>query len=283
MVKNILVIGGHGMLGKPVVRQLVKAGFKVRALGRDVDKVKGMLREEVEVVPGDLQDVDSIREAAEGMEAVYLNLNTTNPKVAFRQELDGVMNVLDSLKNRKEVIIAKIGGLTSAAGSHGKWLSAEQRAQAEQAMIDSGHPYLIFRPSWFFETLPMMVRKGKYMQLGNPRPVYWLAADDYGKMVVKAFQDGFENKIWAVQGPVPIGFEEIASKFIELYDKSIKIGKVPMFMVKIMSMVNPGMDNIYYLIRHMEQHPEQLAGAQAWEELGKPEVTLEQWCERYKK
>ena len=271
------------MLGKPVVRQLLKGGFNIRALARDIDKVKNLLPEQVEVVQGDLQDAGSIAKAAEGMDAVYMNLNTTNPKAAFRQEFDGVMNVLKALEDRRDVLLSKIGGLSSEQGSHEKWLSAVQRAQAEQAIIDSGHPYLIFRPSWFFESLPMMVRKGKYMLLGNPLPVYWLACDDYGKMVVKAFREGFENKIWPVQGENPIGFEEIARKFIELHDKNIKIRKVPMFMVKIMSMINPEMDTIYYLVRHLERNPEQFVSRQTWDELGKPETTLEQWCRQLNK
>jgi hypothetical protein len=37
----------------------------------------------------------------------------------------------------------------------------ENEFQAEQAVRNSGIPYMIFRPTWFFESLDLMIRKRK--------------------------------------------------------------------------------------------------------------------------
>jgi NAD dependent epimerase/dehydratase family enzyme len=42
-VKKLLFIGGHGMLGRPVVRQMVKDGFEISVLARHPDIARQLL------------------------------------------------------------------------------------------------------------------------------------------------------------------------------------------------------------------------------------------------
>ena len=67
-MKKILVIGGQGMLGRPVVRRLLKEGFEVRVMARQPEKAAAKLPDGVEVVLGDLQDIECIRHVAEDVE-----------------------------------------------------------------------------------------------------------------------------------------------------------------------------------------------------------------------
>lgn len=67
---TILVTGATGNVGRNVVEQLAKRGAKVRALVRDPSKVK--FPEGVEVVKGDLLDVDSLRAAMSGASSLFL-------------------------------------------------------------------------------------------------------------------------------------------------------------------------------------------------------------------
>ncbi|HEY8945151.1 MAG TPA: NmrA/HSCARG family protein, partial [Polyangiaceae bacterium] len=66
----ILVTGSTGTVGRQVVAQLVKRGASVRALARDPAKANHPT--EVEVVPGDLLDVDSLRGALTGASSLFL-------------------------------------------------------------------------------------------------------------------------------------------------------------------------------------------------------------------
>ncbi len=277
MIGKVLVIGGHGMLGLPVTRQLVKENFSVRAFVRDIGKVKNIFPETVEIIKGDLQDLSTLKTAVDGIDAVYLNLSTDNPKAVFKAELDGTKNVIKALTDKPEVLIAKISGMSCYKAPDKLWLDAQQKYEAEAEIIKSGHPYLIFRPTWFMESLHLMVEKGKFRILGDPQPLYWIAGDDYAKMVTSAFRKGIKNKIYAVQGKEALSMRQAAQKYVEVIDKSIKIVRIPLWMVKIISWFKPEMSTIYHLVKEITENPEKFISKEAWEELYEPKITVEEF------
>ncbi|MER8422398.1 NmrA/HSCARG family protein [Mesorhizobium sp. M0189] len=67
---TILVTGATGNVGRNVVEQLVKRGAHVRALVRDPSKAN--FAAGVDVVQGDLLDVDSLRKAFSGVSTLFL-------------------------------------------------------------------------------------------------------------------------------------------------------------------------------------------------------------------
>jgi len=73
---TILVTGATGTIGRQVVDQLVKRGARVRALVRD--PAKANFPDGVDVVQGDLLDVDALRGAFAGVSALFL-LNAVVP------------------------------------------------------------------------------------------------------------------------------------------------------------------------------------------------------------
>ena len=73
---TILVTGATGQVGRQVVAQLVQRGAAVRVLVRDVSKAD--FPASVEVVQGDLLDVDALRRAFSGVSTLFL-LNAVVP------------------------------------------------------------------------------------------------------------------------------------------------------------------------------------------------------------
>ncbi|MBN8907072.1 MAG: NmrA/HSCARG family protein [Rhodospirillales bacterium] len=67
---TILVIGATGRVGRHVVESLVQRGAKVRALTRDTSKAA--FAKEVDIVKGDLLDIDSLRNAFAGVRTLFL-------------------------------------------------------------------------------------------------------------------------------------------------------------------------------------------------------------------
>ncbi|RYB06726.1 SDR family oxidoreductase [Lichenibacterium ramalinae] len=67
---TILVTGATGRVGRNVVEQLAKRGASVRVLTRDPDKAS--FPEGVEVVKGDLLDIDALRSALAGTRTLFL-------------------------------------------------------------------------------------------------------------------------------------------------------------------------------------------------------------------
>ena len=67
---TILVTGATGRVGRHVVQQLVKRGADVRVLVRDTSKAS--FPAGVEVVQGDLLDIDALRTALSGVNTLFL-------------------------------------------------------------------------------------------------------------------------------------------------------------------------------------------------------------------
>jgi putative NADH-flavin reductase len=73
-MQKILFIGASGMLGKPVALELMRAGFPVTLLARDIEKMKKFFPN-ASVVKGDVFDISSLEAAMAGHEIVYANLS----------------------------------------------------------------------------------------------------------------------------------------------------------------------------------------------------------------
>ena len=59
--------------------------------------------------------------------------------------------------------------------------------RAERAIVGSGVPYTIFRPTYFMESLPRHVRGARAVVLGRqPHPFHMIAAADFARMVSRA-------------------------------------------------------------------------------------------------
>jgi dihydroflavonol-4-reductase len=68
---RVLVTGGTGLVGGAIVRALLKRGRTVRVLVRDPGRAGGLLGANVDIAPGSLQDVGSLRAACRGIAEIY--------------------------------------------------------------------------------------------------------------------------------------------------------------------------------------------------------------------
>jgi dTDP-L-rhamnose 4-epimerase len=78
MSDRILITGGAGFIGSHLADELLKHGYRVRALDNLSPQVHGpdqrrpaYLADEVELVVGDVRDPDAVRRALAGVDAVY--------------------------------------------------------------------------------------------------------------------------------------------------------------------------------------------------------------------
>lgn len=109
--KLYLVTGAAGFLGGTVCRQLVERGEKVKALVLPNDPAKQYLPETVEIVEGDLCDMESLKEffkVPQGTEKVVMHIAsivTVNPE--FNQKVmdvnyTGTLNIIELCLEDKE-------------------------------------------------------------------------------------------------------------------------------------------------------------------------------------
>jgi dihydroflavonol-4-reductase len=95
-----LVTGAAGFIGSHVVRALVQDGWAVRALHRPSDDLRNLQGLDVERVPGDVTDRDSVRAAVSGCDRVFhlaaiYALWLPDPGVMDRVNVEGTRLVLE--------------------------------------------------------------------------------------------------------------------------------------------------------------------------------------------
>ncbi len=98
-IKNLLLTGAGGKIGRSTLAELVKTGFSVRALAFD-DGLEVKKLENVEVVTGDLRDEALAPKLIEDMDAVIHLANVKEHRELFMDaNIKGTFYLLDACKN----------------------------------------------------------------------------------------------------------------------------------------------------------------------------------------
>lgn len=283
---HIAVLGATGMLGQPVARALIQAGFPVRIIARDVKKARGLFPD-ADVVVGDIRDVDSLTRALSGIDTVYLNLSVkqTERKTDFHTESQGITNLLDAAHRAG---VRRIGYLSSIImryqGMNGfRWWVFDIKQRAVQRIKASGIAYSIFYPSCFMESLNATQRMGPLILLVGRSDVkpWYIAASDYGQQVAQAFRGATDeqNQEYVIQGPQAITQHEAAERFVAAYKKEkLTLMTTPPFLMKLGRPFSPQADYGWYITEAINKYPETFEAERTWAELGKPETTIEMFA-----
>lgn len=284
---RIAIIGATGMLGQPVAHELIEAGFWVRIIARDVAKTKALFPG-AEVVPGDLRNAIRLADALRGIDAVYLSLSIKQDEkqADFHTEREGLTNLIQSAQLAG---VRRIGYLSSIImryqGMNGfNWWVFDVKQEAVRCLKTSGIPYSIFYPSCFMESLNGTQRMGRFLLLVGRSPVrpMYIAAQDYGKQVVRAFQtaqDG-QNQEYIIQGPDAVTQHEAAERFAAAYRKEkLRIVTTPPFLMKLCRPFSAQADYGWHITEALNNYPETFEAKNTWDDLGKPTITLEQFAE----
>jgi len=167
---TIFVTGATGFIGTKLVNALLAKGYSVHALSRAASNREGLMHERVRLVQGDLLDRDSLRKGMEGCSqvfhlAAYAKNWSRDPSVFFRQNVDGMTNVLDAARDAgiKRVVFtstivvfgprpAGVIGDESMPRITPKYFTEyeESKAVAERKALEyvkKGHPIVIVNPT----------------------------------------------------------------------------------------------------------------------------------------
>ena len=73
-MNKILVYGATGDQGLPLIDELLKHGYKVRAASRNPDDFNAYASSDVEPVKADLFDIESLRAVSKDIDGIAMNL-----------------------------------------------------------------------------------------------------------------------------------------------------------------------------------------------------------------
>lgn len=87
-MEKIAIIGGTGMLGQPVTKAFIEAGFQVTLLVRNESKARALFGTAAQLIVGDISDPNALKQALRDKDVVYLNLSVEqgSSKSGFQPE-----------------------------------------------------------------------------------------------------------------------------------------------------------------------------------------------------
>jgi hypothetical protein len=244
--KQITVIGATGNIGVPVVRNLINAGFKVKAISRNLDKAKKLFGfyESVEIVKADIRDVQSLQSALKNTEYLYLNLSThtTDVNIPFAEEREGVENILKAIDKNTIKQIIQISGLgaldNNDSQNNFRFVPNIIRKQGQKLIKESGIPYTILHCSWFLDSFVFYQRNNVYSVIGNDtNPIYFTNCYDFTQHLINAI--GNEKaffKEFPVQGKKGYTHSNAARNFLNIFSEKSKVKNLSMPIIRILAL-----------------------------------------------
>ncbi len=281
-MKKIAIIGATGMLGQPVTKAFIEAGFEVSLLVRHPEKARQLFGPAPQLVTGDVQDTNSIRKFLQGQDALYLNLSVAqaSSEKDFQPEREGLENILKAAKSSS---IKRIGYLSSLVhlyqGQNGfNWWAFALKKKAVADIKASGLTYSIFYPSTFMESLD----KGGYRQgnsialAGTSRhKMFFISGSDYARQVVKAFERNQGNQEYTIQGPEGYTADEAAKLFVSNYKKAkLKVQKAPLGLLRCIGLFVNKLNYGANIVDALNNYPEKFESEKTWQELGQPQTRV---------
>ncbi|MBA3468907.1 MAG: NAD(P)H-binding protein [Herpetosiphonaceae bacterium] len=281
-VRRVLVVGATGMLGAPVARRLKAEGFAVRILSRSPAKAAQMFGSGFEIQAGDVEDPASLGPALEGCAGVHINLSG-GPSAADYERIEhqGTKNIIAAASQAQVEQITYLSAYTIQPKNLHPGASAAKWG-AEQALRASGIPSVIFRATWFMESLPLFVQGNRALLLGKqPHPLHWLAAADYARMVARSYRiPAASTRALYIYGPQPMTMGQALAQYIRTLPSPIPITRMPIWLMDWLGRLtfNPAWRSVAELMAYHNLIGEEGVPDEANALLGAPTTTLEQWC-----
>jgi uncharacterized protein YbjT (DUF2867 family) len=220
----ILVVGATGTNGREVIRRLVAAGQRVRAMVRTPAKAGDLPSQNVELVQGDLDDPGSLEAALAGVERAFFVSAVDQRYVGW------FGNFLAAAQRVDSPHVVKFSGLGASIDSPAEIL--RQHGETDQALIDSGLPYTILRPNSFYQNMLWSAATIKdhgafYLPMKSARQSLVDVRDIAAVTVPVLTGTDHQGKTYDITGPESLSYQEVADKLSAVLARSIRYVDVP--------------------------------------------------------
>ena len=292
--KKISIIGGTGNLGVPVVKFLLKSGFEIKLIVRNVSKAQQLFETgtQLKLIEADLKNVTELKAALSDTEYLYLNLSTqaTDINIPFSAEREGVDNILKALNQehiKQIIVISGLGAFDNVYKPDGfEFIPNIIRKQGHKLLKNSGIPYTILHCSWFADSFIIYRRNNVYSVIGNTTdPIYFINAYDYTMQLIKAVgnPDAF-YKEFPIQGDKGITHPAAAKTFLDTYAEHAKVKLLPAKIISFMALFNKEMKYVKHMSDYFSVSSETFLSKEynTYDILGIPSLSLTQYAEKLK-
>ena len=225
-VSIVLATGATGTVSTALLGALKgKPGLRLRALVRDPAKAEALKKDGVEVVAGDLEEPDTLAEAFDGVDILWL----LTPASALEPSMGSNAIVAAKRANVKHIV----RNSAIKAGHDAPNRNGRLHALVEEALKASGIPWTIIRPHYYMQNLLSSANSVAsdgmlYMNMGEA-PVGMIDGRDVGMFAAKVIErpDTHAGKIYSPTGPERTTMAAAADTLGEILGKPVTYVALP--------------------------------------------------------
>jgi UDP-glucose 4-epimerase len=217
-MQTATVIGGSGFLGSHVADQLSDAGYRVRVYDR---RTSPWLRDDQEMIEGDLLDRDSLQSAIAGAQVVYnfaalADLNDARDKPIETVQINvlGNVHVLEACRHNdvKRLVYASTVYVYSREGSFYRCSKQAAEHYVEEYQQSYGLDYTILRygslygpradaSNGLYRIVRDALTQGRISYVGNADSIReYIHVEDAARASVAVLADEFRNQSVVLTG-----------------------------------------------------------------------------------
>ncbi len=212
--ETVLVVGATGTVGRDIVKELKKKGFRTK----EATSKKSNQKEQVTL---NLVTGEGIHEAFEGVERAFL---LSPPGFTNQYELLSPLIQESKRRGLKKVV------LMTAMGANADSSTPFRRAEIE--LEKSGLDYNIIRPNWFYQNfntfwIEGILKQNKILLPAGQAKVSFIDARDIAEVAVKLLTtDQDKNKDFDLTGPQAVDHHQVAKALSDVTGKEIKYEEI---------------------------------------------------------
>ncbi|WP_028581098.1 SDR family oxidoreductase [Desulfogranum japonicum] len=236
-MKNVLIAGATGYLGKYITKELSERRFNTTVLIRNTSKFENFGIEVNKVLEAEITDKKTIKNCCNGIDIVISSVGITKQTDGLTyMDVDYQAN-LNLLNEAKKSGVKKFVYISVLNGNKLKSLQiCAAKEKFVEELKNSGLEYCIIRPNGFFSDMTEfynMAKKGRMYLFGNgslkSNPIH---GKDLAQVCVDAI-DKNEAEI-EVGGPETLSQNEIAKIAFKAAGNPIKITYIPDWIRRIL-------------------------------------------------
>ncbi|MGW2255930.1 NAD(P)H-binding protein [Kitasatospora sp. NPDC001660] len=194
-MSSFLVIGATGNVGSALIPQLHEQGHHVRALVRSASRAE-LIPAGIDIAIGDLDDAESLTEAASGVDGVFFMQLAPLPAQA-----ENMIKAARTAGVRKIVVLSSIGTVLEPLPVIGARIAAR-----DQVFRDSGLDVTYLRANALMSNalwwLPTIRDEGRVYDASDPGKTVPVDTFDIARVAAVALtQDGHAGRAYILNGP----------------------------------------------------------------------------------
>lgn len=274
--EKVLVTGANGLLGSNVVTQLLKAGYKVKAIVRKGSNLAALKGIPCEIVEGELTTFTDVEKAVTGCNYVVHSAANTEQKSnnsdAFKRinvDVTAILIKLSKLYKIKRFIFVSTAncftnGTLQNPGDESKgfmpWLKksgyAYSKYLAQQMVLneakENNFPAIVVAPTFIFGPRDAKISSGKLLMHGlNKRLVFYppggksiVDAEFAAEAIANALEKGKIGETYLLSGE-NVTYNQLFKKISKHSNKKALLIQIPQWFLVVLANIFCFIENVF--------------------------------------